>query len=238
MRNALVLAAAMAAAAPAAAQAEEERAVPAVTVTGEATATAAPDIALVTSGVVTNAPTAAEALKANAVSMSRVLAALKQAKVEDGDIQTSGLSVQPQYDYGDGSGQRRTPKLIGYEVRNTVVIRSHELDALGEMVDGLVAAGSNQIEGLSFDLSDRSTTLDEARRRAIADARRKAEIYAAETGAKLGAPLSVVEAGDAQPEPVRAFALRAKAADGPPTPIARGEQQMTVRVTARWALDR
>ena len=237
MRRALALAIALAAL-PLAAQAEGERREPSVSVVGEGSVSAAPDLAMVTSGVVSRAPTAAAALKANAAAMTKVMAALKDAGVEDRDIATSGLSVQPQYDYGDGSGSGpRTPKLVGYEVRNVVTVRSRALDKIGDLIDSLVTAGSNQIENLSFEVSDRSEKLDGARREAMADARRKAEIYAAGVGASLGAPLAVSEQEVGEPEQIRVFAAR-KTMDAAPqaTPIARGEQELRVRVNARWAL--
>ncbi|MFL1874238.1 SIMPL domain-containing protein, partial [Hansschlegelia beijingensis] len=191
MRRALALAIALAAL-PLAAHAEGERREPSVSVVGEGSVSAVPDLAMVTSGVVSRAPTAAAALKANAAAMTKVMAALKDAGVEERDIATSGLSVQPQYDYGDGSAPR-TPKLVGYEVRNAVTVRSRALDKIGDLIDSLVTAGSNQIENLAFEVSDRSEKLDGARREAMADARRKAEIYAAGVGASLGAPLAVSE---------------------------------------------
>ncbi|MFC7053508.1 SIMPL domain-containing protein [Hansschlegelia quercus] len=223
--------------APAFASAQEPAARPSVTVSGEGTASAAPDRALLTSGVVTRAPSAAAALKANAAAMTKTLAAIKQAGIEDRDVGTSGLSVQPQYDYGDGQGGQRTPKLVGYEVRNTVSIRARNVAGVGDLVDAVVNAGSNQIDGLVFDVADADAKLDEARRAAMADARRKAELYAAGAGAKLGAPLMIEEQGGA-PEPVRPMTMRAKALDvpAPATPIAQGEQELTVRVTVKWEL--
>ncbi len=238
MRKASCLAAILiVAASPIAALAQQPDPRPAVTVTGDGMVSIAPDRAIVTSGVVTRAPTASAALKANAAAMTKVMAALKDVGIADRDVGTSGLSVQAQYDYGEGSAPR-TPKLTGYEVRNTVSIRARDVDKVGDLVDAVVAAGSNQIEGLVFDVSDRTAKLDDARKQAIADARRKAELYAAGAGATLGAPLSIDEqdAAGEGPRP-QMFALRAKSADAAaPTPVARGEQEINVRVTVRWEL--
>jgi uncharacterized protein YggE len=215
-----------------------EEAPAAVAVSGEGMVATPPDIAIVTSGVVTSAGTAGAALKANAAAMSKVLAAIKAAGIEDRDLGTTGLTVQPQYDYGDGGSSPRAPKLVGYEVRNVVTVRSRAVDRLGDLIDALVQAGSNQIEGLAFDVSDREARLDEARRAAIADAKRKAALYAEAAGARLGAVLSIKEDASAD-EPVRPFAARAKAlqAAEPATPIARGEQELRARVTVRWRLE-
>lgn len=214
------------------------RPTPSVTVSGEGVAAAAPDRALLTSGVVTRAPTASAALKANAEAMTKTFAAIKKAGIEDRDVGTSGLSVQPQYDYGNTDQGQRAPKLVAYEVRNTVSIRTRNVAGIGDLVDAVVAAGSNQIDGLVFDVSDPVAKLDEARRDAIADARRKAELYAAGTGAKLGAPLMIEEQGDASPEPARPMPMRMKAMDAaaPATPIAQGEQELRVRVSVKWEL--
>lgn len=229
---------ALLAALPVAASAQEAPAPnpPAITVAGEGAAAVPPDLAIIQSGVVTRAAAAGEALKANASAMSKVLAAVKAAGVDERDVGSSGLSVQPQYDYGDGSTPR-APRLVGYEVRNTVTIRSRAVDRLGELIDALVAAGSNQIDNLVFDVSDRETRLDEARRGALADARRKAELYAAAAGVKLGALISLDEQ-DVAEAPPRPMAMRAKAMDAAPTPIARGEQELRARVTARWSIER
>lgn len=207
---------------------------PSINVVGEGTATAVPDIAIVTSGVVTRADTAGAALKANSAAMTKVLAVVKAAKVEDRDVGTSGLTVQPQYDYADN----RAPKLSGYEVRNAVTIRARDLDGLGGLLDNLVGAGSNQIEGLVFDVADREAKLDEARKAAIADARRKAELFAAEAGVKLGSVIAIDER-TTSPEPVRPYALRAKAMDSAAAvPIARGEQELRAEVSVRWSIAR
>ncbi|WP_271198936.1 SIMPL domain-containing protein [Methylopila turkensis] len=240
MRAASLFAAAVAAAVAAGAARAEPAPGPharpaTISVTGEGSVSVAPDLAVVTSGVVTRAPTAAAALKANAAAMTKVIGALKAAKIEDRDVGTSGVSVQPQYDYGEN----RAPKLSGYEVRNTVTIRARDLDALGGLLDSLVESGSNQIEGLVFDVSDRDKRLDEARRAAVKDARRKAELYAEGLQVTLGEPLTVEERRSPEASPPTPVFMRAKAMDAAPsTPIARGEQELRAEVSVRWAIAR
>ncbi|MFD1704054.1 SIMPL domain-containing protein [Methylopila henanensis] len=233
---AAAIAAAVAAGAARAEPAHGPHARPAtISVTGEGSVSVAPDLAVVTSGVVTRAPTAAAALKANAAAMTKVIAALKAAKIEDRDVGTSGVSVQPQYDYGEN----RAPKLSGYEVRNTVTIRARDLDALGGLLDSLVESGSNQIEGLAFDVSDKDKRLDEARRAAVKDARRKAELYAEGLQVTLGEPLTVEERGSPEAAPPAPVFMRAKAMDSAQsTPIARGEQELRAVVSVRWSIAR
>jgi len=202
---------------------------------GEGSVSVTPDLAIVSSGVVTTAPGAADALKANAAAMTKVFEAAKRAGVEDRDLATSGLSVQPQYDYGDGS-KPRPPRLVGYEARNTVTVRVRAIETTGAVVDSLVAAGANQIDGFSFDVSNRSEKLDEARRDAVRDARRKAELYAAAAGVKLGRALTIREDAD-MGEPIRPFAMRAKAMDAAPsTPVAKSDQDLRARATVRWQI--
>lgn len=205
----------------------------AVTVVGEGLAAAAPDVAIVTGGVVTRDKTASGALKANAAAMNKVLGAVKQAGVEDRDVGTAGLSVQPQYD-DDGSG--RSMKLVGYEARNVVTIRARAIDRFGELVDALVGAGANQIENLAFDVSDRERKLDHARGAAVADARRKAELLAAAAGAKLG-PVMSIDEDAGYSEPAQPYARSMKAMDAASTPIAKGELELRARVTVRWGIE-
>lgn len=207
----------------------------AITTSGEGSVSATPDLAIVASGVTTTAPGAAAALKANAAAMAKVFEAAKKEGIEDRDIATSGLSVQPQYDYGDGQ-KPRAPKLVGYQARNMVTIRIRAIDKAGAVVDSLVEAGSNEIESFSFDVSERGAKLDAARKDAVSDARRKAELYASAAGAKLGRVLSIEEEAEAG-EPARPFAMRAKAMDAAPTPIAKGEQELTAKITVRWAIE-
>ncbi|WP_245258565.1 SIMPL domain-containing protein [Methylopila sp. M107] len=210
---------------------------PSIVIVGEGVVSAPPDIALVTSGVVTRASTAGAALKANSAAMAKVLAAVKAAGVEDRDVGTSDLAVQPTYESPGTFSSDRAAKLTGYEVRNMVSIRSRAIDKFGELIDSIVQSGANQVESLGFDVSDRNSRLDEARKSAVADARRKAELYAAASGAKLGALLSLDEAESGADGPSRQFATRSKSAGYEmATPIARGEQELRVRVTARWAL--
>lgn len=226
-------AAALLAAGPAGAAEEAPRA---ITVVGEGLAFATPDVAIVTGGVVTRDKTAGGALKANAAAMTKVLAAVRQAGVADRDVGTAGLGVQPRYD-DDESGSGRAAKLAGYEARNLVTIRSRTIDRFGELVDALVGAGANQIENLAFDVEERERILDQARRSAVADARRKAELLAAAAGAKLG-PVMSIDEDAGYSEPAQPYARNMKAMDAAAsTPIAKGELELRARVTVRWGLE-
>jgi len=191
----------------------------------------APDMAVVTIGVMSQATTADQAVAANTASMQTIFAALKAAAIDAKDIQTSNFTVQPRYQYNN---EGKPPRLDGYDVSNTVTVIVRKLDSLGGVLDRAVTAGSNQINGIQFQVSKPDAALDEARKLAVADARRKAEVYAAASGVTLGAIQSLSEgAGYEPPVPlVRAKAMRAEMqAD---VPIAQGEQALAVDVNIVW----
>lgn len=208
---------------------------PAISVTGEATVSAPPDQAQIDAGVTTDAKTAREAAEANNVTMGKVLAALKGAGIAEKDYQTSRLALSPQFaNRGPSSSTNAPPSIIGYHASNRVTIRLHDVSKVASVIDVLVGAGANDIGGLNFSVSQASKLLDEAREKAIADARRKAEIYAKAAGVTLGAPLNIAEVGSA---PVPVFrAKMATAGFAAPTPVAQGEETLTVNVSVSWAI--
>lgn len=207
-----------------------------ITISGEGMVSAAPDIAVLTSGVVTENKDAAAALKANSEAMQKVIATFRDAGVEERDIATSGFSVQPRYHYAQpGNNGQESPRITGYEVRNTVTVKVRDLAKLGGVLDAAVAGGSNQIDNLSLDVDKADELLDEARKSAVADARRKAELYAETAGVKLGRVVSISETTGTMPPP-RPFAMRAQAAKAD-VPIAGGEQDLTVNVNMTWQIE-
>jgi hypothetical protein len=209
--------------APASAQSET----PAISVTGEATISVPPDQAQVEAGVTSNGKTAREASEANNVTMGQVLLALKAAGIDGKDIQTSRLSLQPQ-----SAPNHSTNAIVGYRASNQVTVRLRDVTKVASTIDLLVGAGANEIGGINFMVSQASKLLDDAREQAVADARRKAEIYAKAAGVTLGAPLSIAEEG--APAPV----FRGKMAVAPmaATPVAQGEQTLSVTVSVSWAI--
>jgi uncharacterized protein len=197
-----------------------------VTVTGEATVAVAPDTAMIRLGVGTQEKTAREASEANARQMTGVLAAIKDTGVADRDIQTSRLSLQPQYD----PNKSGTARLTGFQASNQVTVRIRDIDKLPTVLDRAITAGANEMSGIEFVVSEQSKLLDQARDDAIADARRKADLYAKAAGAKLGRVVSITEEGSAPPpRPIQA--LRAGA-----VPIAPGEQTLRAIVTVSYEL--
>ena len=223
---AVAIAAATLFAAPAVAQTAPP---PAISVTGEANVSVAPDLALVDGGVTSEAKTAREASDANNTAMGKVLQALKAAGIDPKDMQTSRLSLQPQY-----APNRTGPSAVtGYRASNRVTIKVRDVTKVANVIDTLVGAGANEIGGINFMVSQASKLLDEAREKAVADARRKAEIYAKAAGVALGAPLSISEEGNAPPMPYR---NKMSAGMATSAPVAQGEETLSVTVNVSWAI--
>jgi uncharacterized protein YggE len=229
MKHRTVLAVAIAAgtlvAAPALAQGNPPAA---ISVTGEAKLSVPPDLAEVDGGVSSEAKTAREASEANNAAMAKVLQALQGAGINAKDLQTSRLSLQPQ------SAPNRTgpSAVVGYRASNRVTIRVRDVTKVANVIDTLVGAGANEIGGINFMVSQASKLLDEAREQAVADARRKAEIYAKAAGVTLGAPLSISEEGSPGPMPFRKMAAGMAVS----APVAQGEETLQVTVSVSWAI--
>ena len=193
-----------------------------------------PDIAHITAGVVTSAPTATAALAENARRMASVRAALRQAGIEDRDIRTSAINLFPDYRHDErGMG---TPQLIGYRASNEVTVRFRDIANAGRILDALVAQGANQISGPMLAIDKPETALDEARTKALAAARQRAELYARATGKKVGRILSISEGGGIGIPYARMGMVRGEAADAS-TQIAPGEQTLAVTLSVSFELE-
>ena len=206
---------------------------PAISVIGEANVSVAPDLAQVEGGVTSEAKTAREASEANNAAMGKVLLALKGAGIDEKDYQTSRLSLQPQY--APAQPNRNTPQIVGYRASNRVTIKVRDVTKIANVIDTLVTAGANEIGGINFIVTQASKALDEARTKAVADARRKAEIYAKAAGVTLGEPLNISEEG-AAPPPVFRTKMAAPMATNAPAPVAPGEEQLSITVNVTWAI--
>jgi uncharacterized protein len=231
LRLAALCAATTLLAAPALAQSDFP---PAISLTGEASISVPPDRAEIDAGVTSDAKTAREASEANNTAMAKVLTALKATDIDAKDVQTSRLSLQPQYS-ASVSGRPGPTSIIGYRASNRVSVRLKDVAKVAGVIDTLVAAGANDIGNINFMVSNASKLLDDAREKALADARRKAEIYAKAAGVTLGQPLSISEGG--APSPVfHAKMAMPVAMAGTPTPIAQGEETLSVSVSVTWAI--
>ena len=201
-----------------------------VSATGEVTRV--PDIATISAGVQTRAATAGAAIEDNAARMERVRTALKQAGITDRDIQTSSINLNPEYRYQDN----QPPQLTGYTASNQVSVRFRDIRNTGRILDALVAQGANQISGPSFSIDKPEAALDEARVKAIAAGRARADLYARALGMRVVRLLSVSESGGyAAPPPMPPMPMMARA-EAAQTKIDPGEQQLQVSVAMSFEL--
>jgi uncharacterized protein YggE len=229
---ALVALLALPVAAPPVAALAETAAQPArITVTAEGRADVRPDLATITLGVTTRADTAAAALAENSARLSAVLARLRGAGIAERDLQTSGLSLGPQFDY---SRDGQAPRLVGYEAGNMLTVRVRALDTLGTILDMAVGDGANTFHGLSFGLAEPGPALDAARADAVAEARRRAGLIAAAAGVRLGAVIEITEGGG-HVQPMAMARMSAPMAEAS-VPVAEGEVSYAASVTIVWAL--
>jgi uncharacterized protein len=204
---------------------------PAISVTGEATVSVAPDQAQIDGGVTSDARTAREASDANNAAMGKVLLALKGAGIEEKDYQTSRLSLQPQF-ATPSKASERAQGILSFRASNRVTVKIRDVTKVANVIDVLVGAGANEIGGIHFTVTQASKVLDEAREKAIADARRKAEIYAKAAGVTLGEAISISEEG--APVPVFRGKVASPMAAG--APVAQGEETLSVTVNVSWAI--
>ncbi len=202
-----------------------------VSATGETSRV--PDIAIISAGVVTRAPTAAAAIQQNSARVERMLAALRRAGVEERDIQTSSINLNPDYHYEEN----RPPRLIAYQATNTLNIRFRDIANSGRILDALVAEGANQINGPTLTLDRPEAALDEARTNAIARGRARAELYARSLGMRVVRVVSVSESGGYAPPPPMPMAERGMAVgSAADTKIVPGEQKLQVTLAIVFEL--
>ncbi len=200
-----------------------------VSATGEVTRV--PDVAVISAGVVTRSATATAALSDAADRMARVLAALKRAGVEDRDVQTSNVNLNPEYRYPEN----QAPQLVGYTATNTVTVRFRDIRNSGKILDALVGQGANQINGPNLTIDKPEAALDEARARAVAAGRARAELYARSLGMRIARVVSVSESGGyaVPPAPPMPVMARMEAAS---TKIEPGEQKLQVTLSMTFEL--
>lgn len=223
---------------PVAAKAQEKPEIARLSLSAEGIATAVPDTAIVSAGVLAEKATAAEALDENNAAMGALVDELKSAGIAEKDIRTSNFSIEPVYVYPGprADGEQEPPRITGYRVSNTVTVRIRDIAAAGGLLDRVVRLGANQIRGVEFAVSDDAALLDEARKRAIAEARRKAELYAEAGGFRLGRLLQVAESGGQMPMPAPMMRMEAAMADMKTVPVQAGEQEIRVGVQVQFEI--
>lgn len=202
-----------------------------ITMSGTGTVKGPPDMAEINAGVTTEAPTAAAALTANTANMNRVFAALEKQGIARRNIQTSNFNVSPVY---GNRTPNEMPRLTGYRVSNQVHVILEDITKVGAALDALVSAGSNQMNGLNFSIKEPAPLLAKARAEAVADARLRAQQYAAAAGVTLGPIQSIGESGVEPPRPM--YRMMAMAAQDSAVPVAGGEESITANVTVVWEI--
>jgi uncharacterized protein YggE len=202
-----------------------------LSVTADAQASRIPDVATLSSGVVTQAADANGAMRANAEQMTRVMAAIKAAGIAERDVQTAGISLYPQYRYAEN----QPPTITGYQASNTVNVKVRDLSKLGKVLDVLVASGANQINGPSFEIDEPEAAYDEARRNALKKAQARAEMYAAALGLRVRRIVSIGEGGGFnQPGPIPMMKMAAM--DARETPVSPGETSLSANLNVVFEL--
>ncbi|MDO8902271.1 MAG: SIMPL domain-containing protein [Phenylobacterium sp.] len=231
---------------------------PIVNITAEGRSDRAPDLAMFNAGVVAQAKSAAEAMRANTARMNAVVAALRRAGVAERDIQTSALTLQPQYHYPqpvrsqDGTTEvmaPEAPSIIGYEARNTVTVKLRRIAEMGRLMDAMVSAGANQVDGPHFSVEQPDAAADEARADALQKARARADLYARQAGFRTARLLTISEGGGYYPmqRDLQSIVVTGQSYGGampaapPPPPMAPvqpGEVSVGVSLSVQFALER
>jgi uncharacterized protein len=189
---------------------------------------AEPDLATISTGVVSEADTAREALSRNTATMAKVIEGLKALGISAQDIRTTAVNVEPRY----RSAKDQAPAIVGYQVVNQVRITARDLKRLGEVLDQIVSLGVNQVGGIAFEVSKAEELRDEARKAAMANALRRARLYASSAGAEIGPVVTISEDAPAPgPRPMARTSLAAG-----DVPIEPGTQRLEVKIHVTWAL--
>ncbi len=195
----------------------------------------APDIAIISAGVITQSRNAKTAMADNANKMAAAFAAIKAAGIADKDMQTSGINLQPQYVYEEN----KPPRITGYQASNNLTIRVRQMDKVGTVLDAVVAQGINQISGPNFSIDNPDAALDKAREEAMLTAMRRANIYARASGMKIKRVISINESGGYQPpQPMPMMMAKSAMMADAATPVAGGEVTMSINLSVQFELEK
>jgi len=207
-----------------------------VSVTGTGRVNLTPDRFSFNVAVQTIAPTVEEAVNENNTKVAAVIAALKNAGAKPEEIQTSNFSIYPQQDYSQQQ-QGKLPRLIGYQVSNSITVTKKQIADAGKLLQAAIAAGVNQSSGLSFSVSDPTRGRDEGLRAAFADARAKASLLAQAAGRTLGPAMAITEGGSSNPQPPRPMMGRVMAAQvAEPVPVESGSEELSFTVSVVFGM--
>lgn len=206
-----------------------------VRASGEATATAKPDQAKISIGVMTQAANAEDAASRNATQVTEVLAQIKKVLGTNGEVRTINYSVNPQYKYPKDGG---TPTITGYTANNMVQATINDISLVGKVIDAATQAGSNKINGIQFTLKDEQKVRNQAIREATAKAKATAEEMASALGVKVTGVVSAETGGGGGPRPLMAdqYVMKAARAEAAPTPVETGNIEVRATVTVTLAV--
>ncbi|GLQ34625.1 SIMPL domain-containing protein [Amylibacter marinus] len=202
-----------------------------ITVMGRGVVSAIPDMALINLGVISTAPSANEAMMQNSAKMQGVLDALTSANIAPSDIQTTQINLHPQWERRQNNTQQ--PKITGYQAQNAVVVQLRNIANIGPLLDVLIKSGANSMNGISFAMQDTEKQMDMARRQAVSDAQRRANLYADAAGLKLGRVISVSEVARGPSGALRAMG---RAASVESVPIQAGSLDFSAQITVVYAV--
>jgi uncharacterized protein YggE len=205
-----------------------------VTVLGTGRASVTPDRFTFNVGVQTVSPTVEDAVAENNRRVAAVIAALKKAGAQDKDIQTAQFSIYPQQDYQQG----KLPRIVGYQVSNSVTVRSEKVGEAGRLLGIAVGAGVNNSSGINFEVADPARGRDQGLRAAFDDARAKAMLLAQAAGRTLGPAIVISEGTQHVPPPQvmqRTMAMEARL-ESSDVPVESGSQQLEFTVTVTFAM--
>jgi uncharacterized protein YggE len=202
-----------------------------IVATGEVTRV--PDLVTIGAGVVTRAPQAEAALRDNAQRMEAVRAALRAAGIQPRDVQTGTISLSQDYE------QQVQGRAVasGYVASNTLSVRFRDVARAGRIIDALVAAGANSVNGPSFGIENRDGAVDEARAKALTVARGRADLYARSLGTRVRRLVSISESGERGIIMGEVAAMQMRSADGAATQVEPGEQMIATTLTVTFELD-
>ena len=214
-----------------------------INVAGEGKVSVKPDIALLNVGIVTGAKKIKDTQLDNSRLSGSVLGFLKEKGVEEKDIKSVNYSIYPQYNYYDTQAclaypcpPRKPPEVVSYQIRHTLEIKVRDLDEVDNLLDGVVSAGATEVGSVSFTVEDEEKVKQDARKKAIEDAKQKAKVLTRDLGVRLGKIVGFSESGGPFPTYARAFEAKGGfGGDVAPTPeVQPGEQEIRSNVTITY----
>lgn len=204
-------------------------------VSGEGKVLANPDVAIVTVGVVANGSSVKAAQDQMNLSINKVTDAIKSQGVDQKDIQTTNYSINPNYDYNSG-----TQRITGYQANTNLSIKVRDINKVNDVIDQATRNGANQVGGVVFDVDNKTALQNEAREKAVADAKSKAEAAANIAGFRLGNIVNYNEnfGGVVPPMPVanRAFGIGSAEDAKLQTSVEPGSSEIIVSVTLSYEI--